>query len=547
MFNVGKFGFALSSRGRVMANVKDIDGQFINAIKDNGNLTPPVTLGSNQNQKLSVNAWGEIGVSMGMPLINKEKHFLKGGITIKYLAGAFNGFVGIGQLKGSINADASGNYFLQNTTGNVGIGYAGPDISKDFNASNLKLDGSGIGGDLGFVYEFRPDATLTGKDQNKYKFKIGLSLLDIGSIKYKPKAGNYGNYTVKIGGAPDAWYPSDLDGKSLSEIQSYLDTDPHFTNNGAGVSSYSAALPTTVQLNFDLHLNRGFYINLGGQMNLANKSNLYSSYYYNGVTLTPRIEGKILGFSLPINYNELSNFNVGASFRLGPLFFGSGSVITALFDKSKQLDAHFGIRFGMPYKKAKVKEAPPAPIQAPPPADSDGDGISDDNDKCPNVKGLARYNGCPIPDTDNDGVNDEEDKCPALAGPASNQGCPEIKAEVKKRIDVAAKNVFFATGSSKLLAKSNVSLNEVAKILAEDPNLKLDVEGHTDNTGKPDKNQILSEERAKSVVDYLTIKAGVDASRLTSAGFGQDQPIADNKTAAGRAKNRRVDLKLHYN
>lgn len=177
--------------------------------------------------------------------------------------------------------------------------------------------------------------------------------------------------------------------------------------------------------------------------------------------------------------------------------------------------------------------------------DSDGDGINDEEDKCPNQAGVAKYNGCPIPDTDGDGVNDEEDRCPALAGPASNQGCPEIREEVKKRIDVAAKNVFFATGSAKLLAKSNKSLNEVAKILEEDANLKLDIEGHTDNTGNAEKNQTLSEQRAKSVLDYL-ISKGVDPTRLVSAGFGQEQPIADNKTAAGRAQNRRVDLKLHY-
>jgi outer membrane protein OmpA-like peptidoglycan-associated protein len=187
-----------------------------------------------------------------------------------------------------------------------------------------------------------------------------------------------------------------------------------------------------------------------------------------------------------------------------------------------------------------------AKYQGCPIPDSDNDGINDEEDKCPNEAGVAKYQGCPIPDSDGDGVNDEEDKCPALAGPASNQGCPEIKEEVKKRIDVAAKNVFFATGSSKLLTKSFKSLNEVVKILNEDPNLKLDIEGHTDNTGKPDKNQVLSEQRAKSVLDYLTSK-GVDPSRLVSAGYGQDRPVADNKTAAGRAKNRRVDLKLHYN
>lgn len=178
--------------------------------------------------------------------------------------------------------------------------------------------------------------------------------------------------------------------------------------------------------------------------------------------------------------------------------------------------------------------------------DTDKDGVNDEEDKCPSVAGTAKYNGCPIPDTDKDGVNDEEDKCPLLPGTLSNNGCPEIKAEVKKRIEVAAKKIFFATGSAKLLAKSNKSLNEVAAILQGDNNLKLDINGHTDNKGKADKNQLLSENRAKAVYDYL-VKKGVDANRLISAGFGQDQPIADNKTAAGRAKNRRVELNLHYN
>ena len=100
--------------------------------------------------------------------------------------------------------------------------------------------------------------------------------------------------------------------------------------------------------------------------------------------------------------------------------------------------------------------------------DTDGDGINDEEDKCPTVKGVARYQGCPIPDTDGDGVNDEEDKCPNRAGPASNQGCPEIAKEVIEKINFAAKNVFFATGSFKLLPKSFKSLDEVANILKAD-------------------------------------------------------------------------------
>ena len=175
--------------------------------------------------------------------------------------------------------------------------------------------------------------------------------------------------------------------------------------------------------------------------------------------------------------------------------------------------------------------------------DSDKDGINDENDKCPTVAGVARYEGCPIPDGDGDGVNDEEDKCPAVPGIASNAGCPEIKPEVIKKVEFAAKNVFFNTGSYQLMKKSYAPLNEVAQILKDNPTLQLDVEGHTDITGDATKNQILSENRAAAVKAYL-VAQGVEASRLTSAGFGVDRPIADNKTSAGKAKNRRVELKL---
>ena len=95
------------------------------------------------------------------------------------------------------------------------------------------------------------------------------------------------------------------------------------------------------------------------------------------------------------------------------------------------------------------------------------------------VKGLARYQGCPIPDTDGDGVNDEEDKCVSRPGPASNMGCPEIAKTVIDKINVAAKNIFFATGSAKLLAKSTKSLDEVANLLKSDDPLMITIDGHT--------------------------------------------------------------------
>jgi OOP family OmpA-OmpF porin len=177
-----------------------------------------------------------------------------------------------------------------------------------------------------------------------------------------------------------------------------------------------------------------------------------------------------------------------------------------------------------------------AKYQGCPIPDTDKDGINDEEDKCPQVPGLARYQGCPIPDTDNDGINDEEDKCPTIPGIPENNGCPAINFK--------SENVQFVTGSSTLTTGAKTELNKLVKILNQDyPDIKIAIEGHTDNTGKADKNQILSEKRAESVKTYLVSKK-VAAERMTTAGFGADQPIADNATAAGKAKNRRVTFKV---
>ncbi|MBC7949019.1 MAG: OmpA family protein [Chitinophagaceae bacterium] len=177
--------------------------------------------------------------------------------------------------------------------------------------------------------------------------------------------------------------------------------------------------------------------------------------------------------------------------------------------------------------------------------DTDKDGINDEEDKCPTTPGLARYQGCPLVDTDNDGVPDEEDKCPTVPGPKENFGCPNIEAEVTKRVDYAANNIYFATGKFVLLARSFKGLDEVAKILKENPALKMSIDGHTDNVGSDANNQKLSENRANSVKNYL-VRKGVAADRLTSTGYGETTPIADNKTAGGRQTNRRVEMKLNY-
>jgi outer membrane protein OmpA-like peptidoglycan-associated protein len=177
--------------------------------------------------------------------------------------------------------------------------------------------------------------------------------------------------------------------------------------------------------------------------------------------------------------------------------------------------------------------------------DADKDGFVDEQDSCPNEAGIAELKGCPAKDVDNDTVADHLDNCPSEAGPADNQGCP---AQQKQQVAIQSGRiqlkdaVYFDTAKATIQARSFKLLDQVAKILKEHPELeRVVIEGHTDNAGKPEANLKLSQRRAESVRNYL-IKKGVEPQRLEAKGFGQERPIADNKTAKGRATNRRVEF-----
>ena len=177
--------------------------------------------------------------------------------------------------------------------------------------------------------------------------------------------------------------------------------------------------------------------------------------------------------------------------------------------------------------------------------DADGDGVADNKDNCPNEAGPAANNGCPWPDSDGDGVLDKDDKCPNEAGTVANNGCPEINppAEVMATLNEYARTVLFDTGKSSFKKETEPVLEAMTAIFKEYPEASFTIEGHTDSVGSSKSNQLLSERRANAVRDYL-IANGINADRLTAVGYGEDRPIDDNKTAAGRKNNRRVEVKL---
>jgi outer membrane protein OmpA-like peptidoglycan-associated protein len=187
-----------------------------------------------------------------------------------------------------------------------------------------------------------------------------------------------------------------------------------------------------------------------------------------------------------------------------------------------------------------------------PDLDNDKDGIPDTRDRCPleaeDKDGFEDDDGCPDLDNDKDGIPDSKDKCPnepeVYNGFEDEDGCPDLsKGPVQiQQGKVTTPPVFFATNKAVILKKSFRMLGQVFEALQANRWIKrVRIEGHTDSRGSDQKNLLLSRRRAESVRLFL-LDLGIDADRLESEGFGKTRPIADNRTARGRAQNRRVDF-----
>jgi OmpA-OmpF porin, OOP family len=195
---------------------------------------------------------------------------------------------------------------------------------------------------------------------------------------------------------------------------------------------------------------------------------------------------------------------------------------------------------------------PPDPTDGcPAGSDRDGDGIPDDVDMCPDepedFDGVEDTDGCPETDADNDGIPDEEDKCPTEPGPrskiAEKHGCPGLTKVQEDGSVALLEPIQFEFGKATIKPASFPILDEVVLLMKSRPNIRMGIYGHTDSVGSDDDNLRLSKARAKSVLDYIAGK-GIARKRLESEGFGESKPITTNDTAAGRAKNRRVDFQI---
>ena len=348
-----KNSFAVTSRARVFANAGNIDAKLINAITegDESDSKYPYTFSPSDPSLVNASAITEYGFTWANEILNKGAHYLRGGITAKYVSGIGNVSVNTA-IDGMLNKDGDGEY-ISPGTGNINFRNGGDAFLDDFSVGNLyDFSGGGIGFDLGFTYEYRPISWNTASTELKahgsipYQFKFSASLMDIGKVKFTPDSSLSKSYAVHIP-TNEKFYLSAFENTGIEDATEIFDAYPqYFTNTGVTTTSYKVSLPTTLHLNFDYNIGKGFFANFDAQLSMKTTNSIDNIRAYNIFSLTPRFEGKKMGVFLPISMNQVSGFNVGAALHLGGLYIGSGSILSLLTGGSKQADVFLGLRFG---------------------------------------------------------------------------------------------------------------------------------------------------------------------------------------------------------
>lgn len=387
---------------------------------------------------LNIVSWKSFNLTYSRVLLDEQNHLVTAGLTFKLLKGIraahfFASDLNVSKVADTLSVVAwsNANYYYTEDIGQ------GNDVSTGFTGDQPM----GIGGDIGFVYEFRPDYDEHRYEMNNTRFTdhvalpylcaVGLSITDLGSLKFN----NSG--VGKIGG----FQKSLTDFTLFDDAGNFSDT-LKLNAKTENVSDFSYTIPARLNAFADVNIFKGAGLNLAYSMPLMqgseNEPFINSSYL---LTVTPKFEHKHFGAYIPLSLPENQDFQYGLCLRAGPVHFGTndlGSLITASTDSRSTGNWYFGIRVPILNKKHKdtdhdyfsddldlcpelagVKSGSGCP-------DKDGDSVQDKDDLCIDVAGLVALNGCP--DRDGDGIRDSDDLCPDAIGPAEGTpkcGCPD--------------------------------------------------------------------------------------------------------------------------
>jgi len=411
---------------------------------------------------------------------------------------------------------------LQSQLANSTTGSASTNLLTDFGQNLFKNPiGSGFSIDLGADYKFNQ------------KLSVSASILDLGSITWK-EARSYSQKGTFIFEGFNTDDPSTIDSAEFAQLQDSLNRV--FEPKQDTINAY------TTRLNPRFYIGMNYQLFKSGSIGLVGYGETWNGKFYPGASIsyTQRLWRLM---DLRVNYNIYrgNNQNVGAGIavNLAPIsiYMLSDNIMGwAPTDGTLRLDGRYTtVRFGVNINIGGR-------------FDKDNDGIPNAKDKCKKVYGPVKFDGCP--DTDGDGVPDKVDNCPNITGPIENMGCPNADSNAvklndteKNIVSLAAKNTAFIQATSKISDSSMIALNNLANLLLQKTDYKIEIIGHSDNKGKEKNIQQSSEDRANAVKSFLLSK-GIKEARIKTKGLGSALPIADNKTAEGRQKNRRVDYKI---
>jgi outer membrane protein OmpA-like peptidoglycan-associated protein len=364
---------------------------------------------SNKNMSIQTMSWAEYGLTYGHVFKGDGPHFLKAGGTVKLIQGLQAAYMYVKDLKYELTNDTTASLFQSE----VSYGHS---TNYDVDNGGLQykfVSNPTVGFDFGVVYEWRPDfqdykydmdgeTGLWRKDKNKYKLKVGLSVTDIGVVKFKKGAMSH-NFVADIG----YWNLHDFD-----NVDSFTDLDSVFTarfGTDPGDDNFKMNLPTAISAQIDYNIYKDFYLNFTPYWALQYRNDGTKVHELTTFSLTPRWDHKWFGAFIPVSYDLTGNTKLGLDLRIGPLIVGTNNILPYISSKNIYgADVHVMLKVPIMYRA---------------PRDKDGDHVSDAKDKCRETPGVWEFMGCP--DRDNDHIQDKDDVCPDEPGLPEFNGCPD--------------------------------------------------------------------------------------------------------------------------
>jgi len=497
MFHITpKIAVGFGVKARSVTNIDNMDPKLA-VLAEEGLEYPDLWNIVLNEELLNINhlTWTEYGLNYSQVVLDQKEHFFKAGGKVKYLQGYSSAYMYTNNFSYDlVNEDTS-----QYLAGDFAYGYSKniDQVLADKGGIPKASAKFGLGLDLGFVYEWRPDwekhkydmdneTNLWKRNMNKYKARIGVSVLDLGGMRFE-KGGLSRDFSVNTSNLFDLGrfdsansflnFDKIID-SLINESTAAGNTD--WTTSEKTSDSFYMRTPSAFSIQADYHIWKWFYVNATGMFNIISSKRATKVKVPNQVSITPSFDHAWFGVHLPISINEYTGFKAGIATRLGPLTLGITD-FRSLAAKGKVQGAEFymGVRIPVLYDAPKDKDGDkvsdkkddcitePGIWSFKGCPDTDGDGIKDMEDDCATIPGLPEFRGCPdtdkdgipdkdddcptvagikefsgCPDTDKDGIKDELDECPTQAGPKELKGCPDTDGDGIRDLDDACPEVF---------------------------------------------------------------------------------------------------------